>query len=393
MKNRTKNCERVVHLSTVHPWHDHRILRRECRSLARAGYDVRLLAVGDRHREEDGVRVIPLAALRRARRLLLGVPRALLSALRQRATVYHLHDPELSLGIPILRLSGASVVYDAHEDLPAQIMNKSYLPRSIRPILAIAARSLCRFIDLTSDHVITATPTIARRFPRTSTTVLYNYPDLDDIATSVEPCGRRYDAAVYLGALTTARGARQLVDAIALVPRTTLDRLLFIGPCPETGLIDRLRDRPGWTRVDYQGRLDWATAWRLVSTTRMGLVTLQPTAAYLDSFPTKLFEYMAMGIPVVASDFPIWRPIVSETGCGLLVDPTDPRAIAAAIQEIAADPDRAREMGERGRRAVRDRFNWATQSQLLERVYERLAPRSRGLRGRAAARTRQHYQE
>jgi glycosyltransferase involved in cell wall biosynthesis len=372
MKNRVKARNRVVHLSTVHPWHDHRILRRECRSLARAGYDVQLLAVGDSPREVDGVRVKPLAATRRRRRLLVGVPRALRLALRQRAAVYHLHDPELGLGIPLLRLRGARVVYDAHEDLPAQILDKSYLPRASRPVLAIAARALCWFIDLTSDHVITATPTIARRFPRTSTTVLYNYPDLDDVAASLDQAGPRHDSAVYLGAITAARGVGQVVDAIALTPRTVLNRLLLIGPCPETGLIERLSDRPGWARVDYSGRLERQEAWALMASARLGLVVFQPTRAHRDALPNKIFEYMAAGIPVVASNFPAWRQVIGGTGCGLLVDPTDPRAIAAAIQEIASDPDRAREMGQRGRRAVRERFNWAGQSQLLERVYARL---------------------
>jgi Glycosyltransferase Family 4 len=173
----TGRSNRVVHLSTLHPWEDNRVFGRECRSLARNGYEVVLVAVADRPCEQDAVRVIPVPrASNRLARMLTAVPRTLWLAWRLRAAVYHLHDPELIPIAPLLRVSGARVVYDAHEDLPCQVLDKTYLPAASRSPIAVASRGLCWFAGRVSSHVIAATPTIARRFPGGATTVLHNYP-------------------------------------------------------------------------------------------------------------------------------------------------------------------------------------------------------------------------
>ncbi|HEU4864490.1 MAG TPA: glycosyltransferase, partial [Candidatus Limnocylindria bacterium] len=86
----------------------------------------------------------------------------------------------------------------------------------------------------------------------------------------------------------------------------------------------------------------------------------------------KLFQYMAAGLPVVASDFPQVREVVVGAGCGVVVDTRRPAEIARGINALLADPESARAMGERGRRAVEERFNWATSARALLDVYRRL---------------------
>ena len=81
---------------------------------------------------------------------------------------------------------------------------------------------------------------------------------------------------------------------------------------------------------------------------------------------------MAAGVPVVASDFPLWRRIVGEAGCGLLVDPLDPAAIAGAIRRLLSDPAEAEAMGRRGRAAILDRFAWHTEEAKLLALYSHL---------------------
>lgn len=104
----------------------------------------------------------------------------------------------------------------------------------------------------------------------------------------------------------------------------------------------------------------------------MGLVTLAPIPNYIESYPTKLFEYMAAGVPVVASDFPLWRSIVDGAGCGLLVDPADPQQIADAIDWLIDHPEEAARMGENGRRAAHDTYNWQGEASKLRALYAKL---------------------
>jgi glycosyltransferase involved in cell wall biosynthesis len=363
---------KVVHLSTAHPWTDNRVFRRECRSLARNGYDVTLIAVADKAQCSDGVHIIPAAPVRgRLHRMVGGVFHALRLAWHMKADIYHLHDPELIPIMPLLRLRGGKVVYDAHEDLPAQVLDKEYLPAAARRAAALAGRALCRFAGRNSSYVVAATPTIAQRFAPRPAAVLHNYPELLPEVDRLVPYGSREKVIIHTGSLSRIRGAEQMVDAIALAG---LDgwRLRLVGPHWPAALTAELASRPGWARVDNLGAVSSLEARRLSSTARIGLLLFQPSAAHRDALPNKLFEYMAAGVPLIASDFPLWRSIVEEVGCGLLVDPTSPEAIARALRVLADDPARAEAMGECGRQAVLHRLNWTCEERSLLGLYDGL---------------------
>ena len=105
---------------------------------------------------------------------------------------------------------------------------------------------------------------------------------------------------------------------------------------------------------------------------RCGIILDHPIDNYLDSYSTKMFEYMACGLPVVCSDFPLWERLVGDADCGVVVDPLDPPAVAAAIEQLWKDPDEARRLGENGRRAVLDRFNWEAEFVKLEALYRQV---------------------
>ena len=345
------NGSRVVHITTVHEWHDSRVFSRECRSLAQHGHEVVLLAVADREREVDGVRIVPVAQPRRRLGRIAGsIPRVASAALAQRAALYHLHDPELIPLIPLLRLRGAKVIYDAHEDFGAQILEKEYLPSAIRPAVA-ATRPAA--VHVRRPHRQPHPGRLAEGRRGVPGGALHGGPQLPRGAAR----GRR---RARLRAARAPRGLRGRADP---VPRRRADggrdaarraagRLAAAAGRPAQP------GRPGRpaARAARLGRT-WSTGARcrrrrpgeLMSECRIGLALLQPIGQYVDVLPTKLFEYMSLGIPVVASDYPQCREVVQSAGCGLVVDPTDPLAIGAAITELAADPERAKAMGERGR--------------------------------------------
>ena len=137
-------------------------------------------------------------------------------------------------------------------------------------------------------------------------------------------------------------------------------------------LADRLSASDGWEHVAYHGTVSPDKARDLVLSSRVGLVVLQDSLAYRDSLPTKMFEYFASGVPVIASDFPLWRSIIEEYDCGILVDEKSPSAIAAAVAKYDADPALLERHSNNARRVAVELLNWAHEEPTLESVYKRV---------------------
>lgn len=365
---------RIVHLTSVHRRDDARIFLKQCRSLVAAGHDVTLIVADGRGNEtKDDVRIIDVGLPRgRLRRFMQTTRLVRRKAAQLNADIYHLHDPELLPAGLVLKASGKRVVFDSHEDVPRQILSKSYLPRFLRRPLAFVVGVIERTIVRRLDHVVAATPAIRDKFKRMKvrTTDINNYPMLGELA--VEPSSRRPTSDVcYVGGIVATRGIREIVAALALT--RTQGKLLLAGPFPEAQVRAEVATMPGWSKVQELGVVDRAGVRDVLAESAAGLVTLHPTPAYLESLPVKMFEYMSAGLPVIASDFPLWRDIVEGSGCGVCVDPLDPVAIAAAIDSIVENPDMGREMGKNGYRAVHEKYNWAAEEKKLLALYDELS--------------------
>jgi glycosyltransferase involved in cell wall biosynthesis len=295
------------------------------------------------------------------------------AGLEERGHVYHFHDPELIPAGLLLRVLGKRVIRDVHEDLPRQVESKHYIhPRLRRPI-ARAMEALEGVTGRAYSGTVTATAHIAERFPPARTAIVQNFPILGELARpSPTPLADRVPLVAYVGNLTAVRGAREMVDAIGLV-RPELRACLAIGGAFEPPALQvECEAKPGWQSVDYRGWLSRDGVACLLAQARVGLVVLHPEPNYVEGQPIKLYEYMSAGIPVVASDFPLWRKVVEESGCGLLVDPLDPAAMARAIEWLLDHPAESEEMGRRGVEAVQSRFNWQNESRSLLALYERV---------------------
>jgi glycosyltransferase involved in cell wall biosynthesis len=153
---------------------------------------------------------------------------------------------------------------------------------------------------------------------------------------------------------------------------TTHVRLELAGDYSPESLKAELQALSGWALVTFHGYVDQLQLTNLLCNVRAGLVVLHPTLCYPDAYPIKMFEYMAAGLPVIASDFPIWREIIEGAHCGLLVNPLDIKAIANAMQWILDHPAEAETMGKNGKEAVRLKYNWQSESGKLVDLYEHL---------------------
>jgi glycosyltransferase involved in cell wall biosynthesis len=366
---------KVVHITTVHSPFDPRILERECRSLADSGYDVTVLAPHDGNGSYAGVTIRGVPGARgRLSRMTSTTRHILKAALSERADVYHFHDPELLPVGVILATLGKRVIYDAHEDVRNDILTKHYLSRPARYGLAGLAATVELAAVATLAGVVAATPVIGSRFPIEKTTVVQNFPRLEEFPLPEIPYAERPNQFIYVGSVTAVRGGKEMLDALARISEELAVRLVLAGRITPPAFEETLRSHPAAGRVDFRGWSDPKTLPSLFQSVRAGLVVLHPTQGYLDSYPGKMFEYMAAGLPVIASDFPLWREILSPARAGLLVDPLDPNAIADAMRWILENPCEAQAMGQRGRAAVEQRYNWQREEKKLLGLYARLAP-------------------
>ena len=364
---------RVRHLTSVHPIGDNRIFYRECKSLADAGYDVALVVGHPPTAPVAGVPVIgvgqPRNRVDRATRIVWRVFRA---ALKERAQVYHLHDAELLWIGPLLKLAGRRVVYDVHEDTPKQIMNKFWIPWWAKRVLSSGTALMERLAAAMFDGIVAATPTIGERFPAGKTAVVQNFPQLAAARDRPEVrADNQSYAFAYTGGLAAVQGLREIVATAELLPPDLGDAVVA-GWFDDDALEREVRGSEGWKRIRFLGRVTPTEVLEAIVTARCGIVIDHPISNYLDSYSTKMFEYMACGVPVVCSDFPLWVRLVADADCGVTVNPMDPQAVVKAIEALCRDPEEARRLGENGRRAIRERYNWENEFAKLDDLYRRL---------------------
>lgn len=355
---------RVVHVSSAHPFTDNRIHYRECVSLADAGYDVSLIAVvSPIDAGATAVKVTTIPKRRRVARMLLSSAQAVGIALRSGADIVHLHDPELIPYIPLLRLARRFVVYDAHEDLPVQVLSKEYAAGWRGRVLSVAAKALVRISRL-SNVTIAATEKIAERFTTDRTFLVHNYPPLREEESSTP---ERENIAIYIGGMSRLRGAVEVIEAAQSEQFPKGWTLHLAGSA--TPEITALIESANRDRVVFHGQLPPQEARDLLLRAKVGIVTFHDTPAHQDSLPTKMFEYFAGALPVIVSDFPLWRGIVGDAECGQLVDPSAADTIAAAVASYAADPQLREAHSANAREIAVTTLNWAPEAANLLRAY------------------------
>ncbi|MEQ1509311.1 MAG: glycosyltransferase family 4 protein [Sphingopyxis sp.] len=368
----------IFHISTVHPRDDSRIRSKELNSLAKA-FPGQLAfyvqdGLGDENCADQGYRIVDTGPrLPRIKRIFVGGARMFRAVVQARPAIVHFHDPELLPWALLMKFWGIKIVYDVHEDVPQQVKHTPGLPALARnilpPFVALAEWIGAKILD----GLVVPTPTIGDRFPPHKTVLVRNYPLLNELhMPSARPMGERPIEFAYVGYISVVRNIFGMMQAMAKMPQPEA-RLRLVGSFALAKTEAEAKAMPEWSKVKFDG---WASREGVASAmadARAGLVLLLPVEHEMLTYPIKLFEYMAAGIPVIASDFPVWREIVDVAGCGLVVDPQKLDAIVDAMQWMLYHPDEACEMGLRGRKAVEERLNWECEAATLVAFYrERL---------------------
>lgn len=367
---------KVCHLTTAHPPFDVRIFHKECHTLVNAGYKVSLIAQHNKGEIVDRIKIVPLPNVENRIQRMFSLPvKAFSLALKQKADIYHFHDPELlPIGVILKIFMRKKVIYDVHEDYKKQILSKSYIPKIARKSIAFFTKIIEYLSSKFFDGVITATDDILKNFSfHKKAITLNNFP----IKIAQFPDGkvnrnnnRDVFNLIYTGGLDRTRGITQMVEALELVDSRVQVRLTLCGKFYPTNYEKKISNLKGFKKVNYLGWIQLNRIPELLRESDAAIVCFLPEPNHINAMPNKLFESMAACIPVIGSNFTLWRYIIEGNNCGLCIDPLDPRSIASAIQNLIEHPKEARKMGENGYKIVNEKYNWANEERKLLTMYK-----------------------
>lgn len=367
MKKEIKIC----HLTSAHNRDDVRIFKKECQSITKAGYNTNLIvADGLGNDVVQGVNIFDVGKLRgRLNRFTKTTSNVYKKALEVDADLYHFHDSDLMpTGLKLIK-KGKKVIYDVHEDLPGQILVKPYINKYLRKPIAFALKIVEAYCSKKYTYIITATPHIKTIFDKRNKVIdINNYPFSNELNTDSVDYFSKPNEICFTGAISEIRGLREVVNGI----KNLNIKLNLAGKFQQAYFREELIKTEGWNKVDELGLVSRQEVKNILSKSRIGIVTFLPSPNHTYSQPNKLFEYMSAGIPVVASNFDLWKRIVEDYDCGICINPESPTEIESAIKELISNPERAKKMGDNGRSAVKSKFNWTSEEEKLIRLYEEI---------------------
>ena len=362
---------RVVMLANAgHKPLDTRIFHKEARSLKSAGFDVSLIIPHTSDFESEGIKIMSVPLPRKGWEQLVKCPwKIFLKARRQPVdSIFHLHDSELLLVGIALKLLGRKVIYDAHEDTPLQISYQHWIPRLVKAPYTWFYRFLEWLAGRMFNAIIVAEPVIAKYFPERKVTLIRNFPIKQSVLKEI-PYQERRNRLVYVGLLSKARGVVEMFEGFRRANEKVDVEFVAGGKFAPASLEQEMLPK---YKIDYRSWLPYQEMIDTLYTSRMGIIVPHPIQRYKTNYPVKLFEYMAAGIPVIASRHGESAEFVKEGQAGILVDPLNPDEIADAIKRLVDDSVAAEAMGRRGRQLIFDKYNWENESAKLVVLYNSL---------------------
>lgn len=380
---------RICHVCNGHTVDDGRVFHRACCELAKAGYEVHLLAQGSGTKayEEKGVVIHPFPEPKgRWQRYTRAASIAQFAA-DLKPDLFHVHEPDL-LGPVIARAGTRPVIWDVHETYVDLLRYCDWIPKWMKPLILLTWDQWERRLVRRCAGVIVTTKPQGLRYSlfHDNVQLVANYPDLEwnEELPSIQRDGV---TCVFAGVLRPDRGISQMFRALACLKERGISAPLALAGIPLSdkylaSLWDEAKQLGINEQVKYYGVLSKKDALHFQNKASIGLIADLPASVFRTMVPTKLMECMSLGLPVVSSDLPVNCEIGGESGAAIMVNSTKPEQIADAIESLVRNPALARRMGEAGREAVRKRFNWQAESKKLLEMYHELTggPNGNGAR-------------
>lgn len=363
---------KICHITSTPQYAIPRLLR-EVSSAIKIGMKPYIVSQGDSF-EKDGVTYIGVkSAKSRWYRMIFTSKKLYKEAVKINADIYQIHDPELLPYAMKLKKQGKVVIFDSHEFYGMHFEIKKYIPKMIRKVIAKMYKGYEAYVCKKLDAVIAVCKINNENYfeNRANRTVfIANVPDNTVFCKDFVREENVTNNVVYVGALTPSRGITHLVKAIAKTPAN----LTLCGPFSSLEYYEELKKLPEYTKVDYLGIVSRNEIAAILSESDIGVATILDVGQYykVDTLPTKVYEYMSMGLPVIISDNPYARKLIEEYEFGICVDPENIDDIADKITFLLNNPSIAKRMGENGMRAIQEKYNWGMEERKLIGLYKEL---------------------
>lgn len=366
---------KVCHLSSVHYAMDTRIFYKMCQAL-KEDYEVTLIAHHPQKETVNGVHIIPFKVFRnRNVRVLFSWLLMFRLAIKQKAQIYHFHDPELIPCGILLSMLGKKVIYDVHENIAEDIFDKPWI-RNQKMAYKIFNFFEKRAVKI--FHVILAEKSYQKRYEllKANYSVVLNYCDINFFDKFQKKEFKQQLNLFYIGIVLENRGILEIIESVKQLKTKGMNVHFHVVGELYSDLSVKIKQLDYYEDIKEQlhfyGRKRLEEGYALVEKMDIGMCIIWPMKNSMESYPTKLFEYMAVGLPIITSSFPLYKEVVEGNGCGLCVSPRDSKEIAEAIETIHRDVLKTEQMSENGKRAVKKHYDWESQKRVLIGVYKEI---------------------
>jgi glycosyltransferase involved in cell wall biosynthesis len=362
---------KICHVTSAHQRDDIRVFLKEISSLRIAGYNVTFIVADGKGNDSNNQIYDVGKAKSRFGRFFITTHKIYKLAKTLQIDLFHFHDPEL---IPVgikLKKYGKKIIFDFHEDVPKQLLTKPYLNKFLLVLLSQSFAVYEKWACKHYDFIITTSASGKSKFKSITNNVeiINNYPLFTELSTDkINWDDKKYEVC-YIGGISAIRGIIELINAFDYLDDISLN---LAGSFNTESIENEARACNSWNKINFLGYISRAETQVIYKRSLAGIMTNLSTPHHLEAQPNKMYEYMAAGLPVIVSNFPMLAEIVKEADCGICVDPADSKAIADAISYLVNNPEKAEKMGNNGQVAIQTKYNWEIEEKKLLSIYNKI---------------------